>query len=470
MGHWGLLQSKIGRNLILFSLFFLITLVLGYTFGHHYYSGFPSPETLAVAHTYADYLKLPAPSIIQFFGMMDASSYIKGALFFLQNGYFQPWISAAWPPGESLLIAFIIKFTGLSYYPFKMLLLSVFSWSIVFLLVFFTLGNIQNIYLRFFLSLAPLLIHFFQTWVFDYGLILSENLSLPLFIMGICLMIRWLQIAPVSSKSNFLLILSALLFALTAYFRGYFELFFGQFLAAVMIVFIAYKLISKLYSGKQNPLLTSRLKTIIFSLILFHVILIPWRIYQFHHTGSYSWQQLASAVWIDFWQPRSVYADANIPCLIHPDWCQFFYLHDLSQKASMLDYRFYRSMSIMALIEHPFAWLWMKAKLFNLFWFGDSNIPIGWRHLLHQPVMLVENFLIFLSGVFCLIYSSRLYFQQKITLTQKGLLIFLGLFILFNFILYTFFHYEPRYSLYLQTVFIYWPIWLFSENNKNRSR
>ncbi|MBA3707172.1 MAG: hypothetical protein H0W84_15095 [Bacteroidetes bacterium] len=374
-------------------------------------------------------------------------------------------MAALWPPGQALMIAAVFKLFGETAFPLKMLYLAVSTWALMLTCVYHSLEKIKKPVLKFSLCFLPFFFSVFQTWVFDDSLVLSENVSLPLFIIGFCFFIFWLQ-----DKKWGYLIASAAIFAALAYFRGYFEVF-GRFLALAMVIYL---IILKIKSKKT--ILTPKVITMMSALLVFMMLLMPWRIYNSKHFGTYSWQPGMTVMWPFYWVPdskSSFHGEAaeNTACHIQPELCSYFYTRDLSlQPGGTLPSSFYRMLTLTALLEHPIAWYGVKAKAFNVFWFGEHNIPLSWNEILHRPIMLLGGVLIFLSGVFSLIYSAFLWFRKKLFLGQKELFVFSGSFIFFNFILFTFFHFEPRYSLYLQLLFIYLPLWLFFGFNENSQR
>jgi hypothetical protein len=448
-------NNKVLTHLGLYTLFLFVCLISAFYFGTQHYLFLPSEEARLAVPSFQDFLNLPASAIVKYFGFMDAASYIKAAVFFSLHGYFEAWTSNAWPPGQALFIAAIFKLSGGFNYPLKMLWIAIISWSFAFTFVYHTLDNHQNIFVKILLTFAPLYFHFFHAWIFDYGLLLSENVSLPLFVIAFCLFVQWLK----NHKIAYI-VSAAVILSILAYFRGYFEIL-GRFLVAVILIYLIVRLIKGYFVTSEKKILTPELLSILLSLLVFNLLLIPWRIYQFHHTGSFSWQGLTSSIWYDFWLPQTPYADSNIPCLIHPDWCQFLHTQDITAKTQLFSDEFYRTLTLATFMTHALSWYFIKIKFFNVFWFGDSNTPIPWTNLLHRPIMLFEGILIFFSGIVLFTLNSFLWMKKRLSLQKKYLFQLIFLFLIFNILLFTFFHYEPRYSLYLQVLLIYWPLWFF---------
>lgn len=449
-------------NASLFSLFFIICFSAAFYFGNQYFPEFAHSSNLPIVN-YTDYLHLSAQQVVQIFGLADSASYVKYAQSFLQNGGLISWMTHLWPPGQPMIIAGVIKLFGDSSYPLKMLYLIIGLWSLAFVFVYHSLARIKNPVIKIFIALVPLYLEVFRSWIFGYAILMSEGTSLPLLIIAFCLLITWLR----EDKQKYL-IASACVFALLAYIRGYFEMF-GNFILLLTVIYIIYRCIYlKIVTGSLNGLLSKKLRTILIALLVFNLILVPWRIYHRIQDHTFSWQQMG-LIWPSFWTPTSYFPTGNIACEVQPDLCKLLYQNDISVGPKLKN-SLYLKLTLMTFITHPFVWYGVKLKAFNAFWFGENNGVIGWGDLIkHKTLLLIEGIVILLAGVISVILSGILW-RKYLPRETKDLCVFSLGFLAFNVGLFTFFHYEPRYSLDLQLFFVYLPFWLFFGFEKNEVR
>ncbi len=400
---------------------------------------------------------------------IDMMSYITQAKYILIKGYFNPAFINTWPPGEPLVIAALIKLTGMNDYPLKMIIINALVWSLAMVVLFNTLSEYKNVFVRFFLVLLPFYFPSFTDWIFGPGLFMSELISIPLFLIAICYLVRWFK---TDRRQD--LIAFAIFFAIIAYFRGYFEIF-SNFLILLLILtalitvgwiylktrirqpHLKIKSTVKLMQNQWPVLFSEKSKTIVISILVFCVALLPWRIYHHHVDGTYAWQNLSSYIWWVFWGPRNSYfIDINLACQILPNICKA--LIDYTAKNPWtITISFYRNLTLMVLITHPIKWYALKLFYFNRFWFGGGLYVYSWFQLLHYKFCyLIEGFSILIFGLMGM--SLNIYYYLRYRTEQLGGLLFFSLsFILFNIVLFSIFHYEPRYSLYLRMYFLYYP-------------
>ncbi|MDO8954818.1 MAG: hypothetical protein Q7V63_08215 [Gammaproteobacteria bacterium] len=420
----------------LYCLFAVIYLLSALYFQHY-----NSPTFIVPTIPFNVLLHLSATEISTLFNGGDASSYINSGMSLLATGHFTPWTLGLWPPGQMLIAAAVIKLTGPDDYILKMLVLSGAAWSLVFTLAYHSFDNVKNPLIKILLAIAPLYFFTVYTFVFGYALILSENLSLPLFLIATCLLISWLKHKRIRS-----LLAAATVLAVLTYLRGYFELF-GNFLCLAMVIYLAFKMIqARHYNIKL--FLTENISAIIMALILYNAILFPWRLHNFVLYGSFAWLN-QSYIWGSFWTPSIYFPGIDVACLaVSAQFCH------LVANNPALGYADFKDMTLMVLISHPLNWYRIKLQYFNYFWFGNS-----WHNLLHNSILqFIEGIVIIIAGTMAT--AIGLWTSFKKPSNDQGLYLFSLLFILFNLGLFTFYHFEERYSMFLQILFIYLPLWL----------
>lgn len=425
---------------------------------------------------FTDYLNLSASEFSNAVGVLDMGSYIKAAQFFMLHGSFQQWTLKSWPVGQPLFLALIFDLFGESHYPLTMLIFSIPLWSLTLFFVYNSLSDINNLSIRFILSLSPLYFETIRDYIFGAELFMSEAITIPLFIISICFFLKWLQ-----HHERRYLIIMAFLVAISAYFRGYFEVF-GNFTACLILTMFLLKIISECTVKKirrptsnlqdelrnvfkNNVITNGRSKDILIAVLVFVVTLLPGRVYNYIYLNSFSWLQYSSLVWTDFWQPDRILnipsnQTYNVACHIYPKICEILSKHDLA--FGSFDPRFYRDLTLITLLQHPFMWYAAKLKYFNVFWFGDFTRSLSWLDLItNDKWKLFEGVVVMFLGISSTIWSG-FHVRRGQSLQIKGLFLFSLLFCFFNVCLFTFFHYEGRYSLYLRIFFIYLPIWNYA--------
>jgi hypothetical protein len=465
-------KLSIFSQLFLFVFFLTATGVVGfYTMQANY------PQTFGIffpTTNFLTFLHLSTTDFAKALGQTDMASYVRFANFLMEKNYAQlPYYLKTWPPALPFIIIVISKLTGITAYPLKMFLLNVITWSLAFLFVYHSLINAKNTLLRILLSLLPLILASFRLWIFGDGLFLTESISLPLFVIATCLFLRWLE----SQQLSPLLGMTATFFVL-AFFRDYLQTF-ASFLIIMLALWILWCNVKLFWRNNKtsykihalvlrNEILKKNNKNLIIASIVFLLLLLPWRIYLYQHTGSMSWGH-QGVIWQNFWDPTffTYYKDGTIPCLIEPKICNILYQYNI-KPFPYTNYEFYRNLSLMTLLTHPLQWYGIKIRYFHVFWFGTSITPTfhSWHDLLTKHLeLLLEGVLIFFVGIIALL--GCYYYQRKThDFFYKGLTIFTFLFIIFNFLVFSIYHFEPRYSLYLRIYFLYLPCWVWFGHKK----
>jgi hypothetical protein len=194
----------------------------------------------------------------------------------------------------------------------------------------------------------------------------------------------------------------------------------------------------------------------------FIVLLLPWRLYTFKYLHSFSWQH-SNSTWVQFWTPDSAlppyFPTINVACHLEPKICDILYQNNI--KKDNVNTKFYYGLTLMTFMRHPFGWYAEKAKYFNIFWFGGSFYTYSWHDLLAQSKgVFIEGVLAIVAG-FTTILAMYFMWRRENSPEFKGLFLFSLLFLIYNFMLFSLLHYEPRYSLFLRLYFIYLPVWFF---------
>jgi hypothetical protein len=468
--------KKISNNFLLFAIFFVLLLIIGFLSQYHFYQYNFFFKTLAPS--YLDFLRSLVPELIKKFGSSDNGTYLNMALHFSEFGKFPPYLILGWPPGFPFLLAMLAKLTGIAAFPLKMMILICALWSAALVTIYRTLPTTYSVGLKILLVFLPFYLVSFRSWIFGFWIFFSEEFALPLFVIAVCLFIFWLR-----TNKTLYLISFAICMALLAYLRGFFESL-GNFLICLLILtiivqfvwqFIVKKIerrnstvwqcLRQSWDARKN-IFTSRYRACLIASLIFIILLSPWRIHNRLISNTYAWLPTGGYNWLLLWTPSDkfhpMYREAapNPPCHLKPKICQILYTNDVSLvNPYFQDIKFYRNLSIMTALSYPLRWYGYKLKYINGFWFGFG--ATSWQQLIKsEPWLFIEGLLIFVVGAGTIIFGITQW--ENLTFEQRGILSFTLLFLIFNIIVFTFVHYEPRYSLFLRLLFWYLPVWIFA--------
>jgi hypothetical protein len=175
-------------------------------------------------------------------------------------------------------------------------------------------------------------------------------------------------------------------FALSAYFRSQFEMFFMVATVNFFIISIFLKIISiksfKVKSSSNIVPVNYRvpLICIFLSLLTFQVFTVPYKMYTHHRIGSYLWVQTSLLMLENNFTPSSYFEEhgggflknsgANIGCQVDPTNCLIIRKQLDEAKISREQLKKY---AMITFLKHPFRWLELKVRLLPVFWFNFPN-------------------------------------------------------------------------------------------------
>ena len=114
----------------------------------------------------------------------------------------------------------------------------------------------------------------------------------------------------------------------------------------------------------------------------------------------------------------------NTPCHVSPSVCHS--LDEYDPKKNKLGYSFYKELALITFVLHPIDWYRYKGRFFSELWFGHK--ARGWARV------------------------------EGTTVALMGIVFAIG-FLLFNIAVFTFLHFEWRYSIFLRVFFVMLPWW-----------
>jgi hypothetical protein len=352
-----------------------------------------NPETLATAGSYhvgAFGLWAGTGEWIQAFGPTDPASYAKAGREIATEGWVKtPFLDVAWPPGEYLLHAALLRLHAPV--PLSLIVLSCGLWSCAFLQLFCFVRRRLSPPLAAALPLAvlatELMRHFFLR---GWGPYLSEGPSCPLLVKGVGFLVFALEPLawPTGSASGDLLrtvwagCCSGVSFALAAYIRAQVELILALvsvtfLLAALMTVLVAVWRSGVRPAAFLRSLRTSWWKsgllTLSVVLMTFHSCTLPYRVlHNYRRYGYWEWTSGYSFVWPLMWRdPASVPVEGNFfvqgggqaPGILAADW---------HVDASRLTPEEGRALTLKLIRKRPGAWLRYKLPILSQYWFSRN--------------------------------------------------------------------------------------------------
>lgn len=270
------------------------------------------------------------PSLYQ-----DPITFASGAKDIYENSWFTGdynYLLNLWPPGFILLEGWILKLFGTEA-PFILILLIINAAFLALTLAIFRLNLIRVSSLTT-ASLLPLVPFIFPLPRFfllqPAGLIQGETFSITFFLLGSLLLLLSTQ-----KRLWRLTILAGLSFALSTYFRSQFEVIIIFLTLTAIALGLGLYIIGFICPCKKinfDPQIFS-IKAIMLSLLVAHLIMLPWRIYNHNspYHGKYSWVKTESLVYQNASKTTEeleqagghwlVIGKENLACKLEPDYC-----------------------------------------------------------------------------------------------------------------------------------------------------
>lgn len=396
--------------------------------------------------------------IIQF-GLQDAASFAKGALSIYKNNSLEPnlrYIFNLWPPGFILLEVIILKVFG-TQAPLAGIiqLLAIFSFAIVLNFFRIYLSYYTNTVLAVLIPCLLLCSSLLSSFMIGARWVLfGETFSISFTLDGI-----FLLLLAYHNTNKKLAIIAGVCFALSAYFRSQFETFFMIATFNLIMIMLIWKLYEKrkqvatTTSYKLNSELRSALILIMFSLISFHALTIPYKIYN----GSFLWVKTSQLILSNNFIPTEeltkenaqflIAGGANTGCLVDETNCIKIRKQIINNE--LLPEQL-KNIALITLLKHPYKWLSLKANLLPQFWFNHQYRDLA-AYNFHQPIKSIDIFnyiflCCFIFSIICILLSiNNPYSLINFWLSSSICYAYLGIFIIT--------HYEERYFYFFKLYF-----------------
>lgn len=396
-------------------------------------------------------LSMDASEFTVLFKGSDIAEQLKWSLSFLEglrNG--SNWVFNLWPPGMPFLYLLVVGISGPLYFPLKMLFLAALFYGLsgYILSASFNKQAPLAIFSIKILYLIPFFYSSFSTIVFSgLGIFSSDFYCLWLLSILFYFLSTSMNVA---NKVLIAFIFSALIYLRSFYYISFSLLYKIFFLISILYVF-SYLMKYGAMGAISRVVRLPSFKTMALILISTWLFIAPWKFfYLFQNKLDFPWtstDQVWAAQWRDDYPKDTFLVGLNTSCLIQKELCNKLSVFQLSDNwaTPTLGSNFYRNLTIITFIENPRSWYREKYRVFNSLWFEGHEVRL--------KTLTGSDFLSFFLLIFAILFPFALLLGlKKKWINDANIHIYLIylFFCLQNLVVFTFAHYEPRYSLPLK--------------------
>lgn len=386
----------------------------------------------------------------------DISYQLKFVVDYLRDGSIGEWVLNLWPPGMPALYWLILKLGGSDYFPIKIITLSTLFYALASFLLYRSLAR-DRFSPSFLVACAlPLVFVTFQVSIF-----LGTNLFSSDFYCFALIAILLSLVFDSTPQSLRRLALIAIVLAALAYFRTFYFIFIKLLTIGSLLTLLVWGWWSMLRQGWRamikGVVQSKLLASFGVVLLLTWALLLPWKAYLVITERTFDWTA-TDQTWAAQWRNDlpSFFSGMDTPCILEKDICkQLMPLQYADTWATpKLGSDFYKRLSIATFIFRPFEWYGEKAKVFHRFWFDGKDLNI--RQLGLALVSYIQSAGLLLACVGLAIASAfrlmRNISYNRPILENNGCYVLFIAFFICNLVVFTFAHYESRYSIPLKWV------------------
>lgn len=383
------------------------------------------------------------------FGDGDSGSYISYGKVLLTDLSFKMdyWFVRLWPPLFPMVIAAVIGFTGEDQYLLKMTIVSILVWSSVFLFFIKHLFSGKKQIGIIIFSLL-LLLPEFRGVILGSSVFYAESLSTAFFFLG-CLSI-WLFCL---KKTSFYFYTSVLGVAVAANMKALIEGTLTLSIFTLCGLLISYELNNYLRTRQDGDFfgfvksLFLKYSALIKFVLILKASTFPWKLYNYLNYGAFSFSTDGlRLIWKYHWTMPSDLPDfvhaGNTACLMDIDFCKYVSANyeSMSGQLSVLTFK--------QMASYPLDWIAYRASQFSWFWFNGPWLPFdGWTAYEQSLRIEALGYFVFLA--------FGIYQVAKTELSAKKISgAALVSFMIANAFLFSFIHFESRYSLTIRLTFL----------------
>lgn len=420
-------------------------------------------------------LQSSATEVRQVMGTSDASSYILIAQHILNNFDFDSKLLACWPPGMPLLIALQLKLFGESNYLTHMLMFYLLFWTIALFMLFQTLTFVRNRYLRFALLAGFCLLPQIREWmVGGKGLLHSDSIGNALFFSGLSFLLGALR----ESRRNYLWAATGFFIA-ADYVRAVFDFsllcILGGLLATGVAriagaIFVSHlrkpsNLTLAVFQKKWKTHSSAGERQQLFSLFLcflvFYFCTGLWKLREHRKHTVYGMTACQELVWMNHWTPseklKEHLVSGNTACMVSPGLCRMV---DATTNEYM-HHKIGKRLAIATFFDEPWVWLKLRARDFKTLWFDFNKDSESF-----SVINLLEGSIALFAGLFAFFFALVFIFRSG-DFSLIGTAWVVLAYLLSNMAIFTFAHFEYRYSFPLRFFCLLSPLWLLGVKRGN---
>lgn len=401
-------------------------------------------------------LAATAEDFIQQFPNYDISHQLKFAVDYVRDGSVADWVLNLWPPGMPVLYSLILQLSGSDHFPLKIITLSALLYSLASYFVYRSIAPVRFSPTALLASIFPLVYASFKnSIILDMGLFSSDFFCFALLAILLSLLFR------VEDRSFIRLAQMAIIFAALAYFRSFYFIFIKLLTVVSLFFLVTWAVYAASNRGWratiQNFVQCKAATTVGMVLLLTWVLLLPWKVYLEVNEKNFEWtvtDQVWAAQWRNDLPPFLV--GMNTPCILENDICEQLmpFQYPDTWATPKLGSDFYKRLSIATFVSSPIKWYGEKTKVFNNLWFDEKKLnrkmtaPQLLQYMVSAGLLVTCFYLAFLTVV----RSVYNVLRHRSLIKNNGLYLLFTFFCLYNLLVFTFVHYEPRYSIPLKWV------------------
>lgn len=410
------------------------------------------------------------------FGSADPRSFADGSLYLLNNGWFKGddiWYINLWPPGFFVLEYVLLRIFG-EHSPLVGILqiLSALCLAVSLNLFRNTLTRYCKPILATSLPLLPLLSpQFSYSMLGPQYIVYGEPFAISFFMIGTFLLISSLN------KTNYIIaIFSGTAFALSAYFRPQFEFFIMVATALFIVITLGLTFKSLIWKcitthrSQPTKIAYSNIMTItMISLIAFHALTIPYKIYNHKRNHTYMWVISSNLALRANFTPFNATSPhimnfhgkngANVACQIDQTKCADIYDKITHGEISNKELK---KVLLQTFLLHPGQWIKLKLHYLPKFWFANLETYQEANDTPSSSSLLYINLFDYMF-IIC-IFSSLLWFGLTRKYDTNLVLFWQSTTILISYIIiFIIAHYETRYLYFIKFYFLYMALFSLSQ-------
>jgi hypothetical protein len=318
------------------------------------------------------------------FGLSDAGSYARGAREIVEHGWFrEPSYKVLWPPGFFVLHAFLLALVGDSGpVLLGLLITSAATWALVFTSLYGLARRALSPLTSLLVPLLFLAFPFFRQYLLGEGVVFNESLSTAIWLLALLMLLK-----SANQGGRMLPIIAGATFAVAAYIRAQIDLVMiamtGIFAALAVMYLVGEKY--AIWTSKSRYVgLKRELNVLFISLLVFHALTIPYRVYKLYAHKSIMFST-ANYYWQYHWMQPSEFTPAQgfilrggggAACHVDPTLCAKFREERSTRGDLGARYKEYQRAAISAFVHNPLKWTAYRIEHLPPYWFSRPAVTL----------------------------------------------------------------------------------------------